>query len=195
MYYTDFSQVPRGHYYVVLADPPWAYGDKMTGHSFSLDHEYQTQPKKWIESLPVQQIAAASSTLLLWVPSPLLPDGLAVMRAWGFKFKTVAFVWSKRTTLGKEVANLGRWTMGNVELCLLGTRGRPQRVARNVRQLIVAERRRHSAKPEEAACRIERLFGTAPRVELFARTAREGWDQFGNEPPTSATKPEPPSQS
>lgn len=189
MYYTDFGSVPRGHYSVVYADPPWSYGDKMTGHSFSLDHEYQTQPLRWIQSLPVSGIALKSSVLLLWVPSPHLPIGLETMRAWGFKFKTIAFVWSKRTSRGLEVANLGRWTMGNVELCLLGTRGQPQRAVKNVRQLITAARTRHSEKPEEAALRIERLFGDVPRIELFARGERAGWDQFGNQPEWSREAP------
>lgn len=185
MYYTDFGSIPREHYSVVYADPPWAYGDKMTGHSFSLDHEYATQSPRWIQQLPVRSITTPSTALFLWVPSPQLPIGLETMKAWGFTFKTVAFVWSKRTPHGKEVANLGRWTMGNVEMCLLGTRGQPQRVVRNVKQLIVAARGRHSAKPAEAAERIERLFGPCQRIELFARTERSGWDQFGNEPPLS----------
>ena len=103
------------------------------------------------------------------------------MKAWGFKFVTVAFVWSKHTANGKKVANLGRWTMGNVEICLLGRKGKPQRVCKNIRQLVEAERFRHSAKPEEVRKRIVDLMGDVSRIELFARQKTEGWDVWGNE--------------
>ncbi len=106
------------------------------------------------------------------------------MRAWGYKFKTVAFVWSKEHSSGKDVTNLGKWTMGNVEMCLLGVKGRPQRVTRNVRQLVRAVRTVHSKKPDEVASRIVTLMGSdKPRIELFARGgADDGWDRWGNEP-------------
>jgi N6-adenosine-specific RNA methylase IME4 len=182
MYYTDWSAIPTEQYEVIYADCPWPYKDVMKGHSFSLDHEYITQPLKWIKELPVKSIAAKDAALLMWVPSPLLPDGLDVMKSWGFKFKTIAFVWSKRSVHGKEIANMGRWTMGNVEIVLLGTRGKPQRVIKNVRQLVTAERTKHSRKPEEVRTRIENLFGDRRRIELFARGDVSGWDAFGNEP-------------
>lgn len=168
-------------YQIIYADPPWSYNDKMSGHSFSLDHEYETQSKNWIEDLPVGGIAEKDSVLFLWVVSPQLQEGLDVMKAWGFKFVTVAFVWSKHTVNGKKVANLGRWTMGNVEICLLGRKGKPQRVCKNIRQLVEAERFRHSAKPDEVRKRIVDLMGDVPRIELFARQKTEGWDVWGNE--------------
>lgn len=170
-------------YSVIYADPPWAYNDKMSGHSFSLDHEYETQAKDWIASLPVARIAAKDCALFLWVVSPLLDEGIAALKSWGFKYKTVGFVWSKNHKGGAKVANLGRWTMGNVEMCLIGTRGRPQRVIKNVKQLVEAERGRHSEKPAEVRDRIVTLMGDVPRIELFARTAAPGWDAWGNEAP------------
>jgi N6-adenosine-specific RNA methylase IME4 len=182
VYYTNWDDIPKEQYSVILADCPWPYKDKMSGHSFSLDHEYPVMDLNWIKNLPVQSIAAKDAALLLWVPSPLLPNGLEVMKAWGFKFKTIAFVWSKLTKHGKEVANMGRWTMGNVEIVLLGTRGKPKRVARNVRQLVRAERTVHSRKPDEVKRRIERIF-EGRRIELFGRgQSDDGWDTFGNEP-------------
>ena len=170
-------------YQVIYADPPWAYNEKMVGHSFSLDHEYETQSKDWIANLPVGSIAADDSILFLWAVSPQLPEALQVMKAWGFKYTTVAFCWSKRTTGGKEVSNLGRWTMGNVELCLLGVKGKPNklRLDKSVKQLVVAERTKHSKKPDEVRRRIVQLFGDIPRIELFAREKTEGWDVWGNE--------------
>ena len=182
MYYSDFQQIVTGVYEVIYADPPWTYNDKMKGHSFSLDHEYPTQNLTWIQSLPVASLCAPNAALFLWVVSPQLPEGIATMSAWGFKFKTVAFVWSKTTVHGCDVSNLGKWTMGNVEMCLLGVRGRPQRVCKNVKQLVRDVRTAHSRKPESVRERIVTLMGNVPRLELFARGETHGWDGFGNQP-------------
>lgn len=182
MYYEDWNNIPHNHYQLIYADPPWPYKDQMRGHSFSLDHEYPTMRLADIKALPVASIAAPDAALLMWVVSPQLNDGLDVMKAWGFKYVTVAFVWSKLTSTGKKVSNLGRWTMGNVELCVLGRRGRIARERRDIKQLVEAERTTHSRKPDEVRHRAEVLFGNIPRIELFARGISEGWDQFGNEP-------------
>lgn len=170
-------------YQVIYADPPWSYKDKMSGHSFSLDHEYETQSKDWIERLPVKNISEKDSVLFLWCVSPQIQEALDVMKAWGFTYKTVAFCWNKKTKTGKNVSNLGRWTMGNVELCLLGVKGRPHsmRIDKSIKQLVQAERTKHSKKPDEVRKRIEMLFGDVARVELFAREKPEGWDVWGNE--------------
>lgn len=168
-------------YQIIYADPPWSYNDKMSGHSFSLDHEYQTQSKDWIANLPVGSISATDSVLFLWAVSPLLPEALQVMKAWGFKYKTVAFCWIKKTVHGKQVHNLGRWTMGGMELCLLGTKGHPQRKVKNIKQTFEAIRTKHSQKPFEVRKFIEDLMGELPRVELFARNKRDGWDVIGND--------------
>ena len=169
-------------YKIIYADPPWSYNDKMSGHSFSLDHEYKTQSKNWIsELLRGGALLEKDCVLFLWAVSPLLPEAIEVMNSWGFKYKTVAFVWSKRTKNGKEVANLGRWTMGNVEMCLLGVKGKPKREIKNIRQLVVAERTKHSKKPDEVRKRIVELLGDLPRIELFAREKTPGWDVWGDE--------------
>lgn len=170
-------------YQIIYADPPWSYNDKMSGHSFSLDHEYETQSKNWIANLPVGGVADDNSVLFMWAVSPQLPEALEVMKAWGFTYKTVAFCWSKVTVNGKLVSNLGRWTMGNVELCLLGVKGKPNslRIDRSIKQLVVAERTKHSKKPDEVRERITNLLGDLPRIELFAREKSEGWHVWGNE--------------
>jgi site-specific DNA-methyltransferase (adenine-specific) len=174
-------------YNIIYADPPWSYNDKMSGHSFSLEHEYETMPLEWIKSLPVAKLAEKDCILFLWAVSPQLPEAIEVMQAWGFAYKTVAFCWSKVTKNKKPVSNLGKWTMGNVELCLLGVRGKPNkfRVDKGVKQLVVAERTIHSKKPDEVRERITQGFGDLPRIELFARQAAEGWDCWGNEAPES----------
>jgi N6-adenosine-specific RNA methylase IME4 len=183
MYYESLSEIPSNLYEVIYADPPWSYNDKMSGHSFSLDHEYKTQSLDWIKSLPVRDIAAKDCVLFLWAVSPQLPESLEVMRTWGFKFKTVAFAWSKETSTGKDVSNLGKWTMGNFEMCLLGIKGHPQRECKNVKQLVRAVRTGHSRKPDEVRNRIVTLMGAYKTyIELFARGESDGWDQWGDTP-------------
>lgn len=152
-------------YKVIYADPPWSYGDKMSGHSFSLDHEYETQDINWIKGLPVKDIADKDCALFIWAVSPLIPEALEVIESWGFKYKTVAFVWSKTTATAKDVSNLGRWTMGNTEMVLLATKGSPKRVNRNVKQLVRAERTRHSAKPTIIRDLIVELMGGGRSVK------------------------------
>ncbi len=174
-------------YKIIYADPPWSYNDKMSGHSFSLDHEYKTQSKNWIADLPVKDITDKDCVLFLWAVSPLLPEALEVIKAWGFKYKTLAFVWSKETKNGKKVKNLGRWTMGNVELCFLAVKGKPKRICRNIYQLVEAERTKHSQKPNEVRKRIVELMGDLPRLEMFARQHTIGWDVFGDEVKDSIT--------
>ena len=140
-------------------------------------------PIEWIKNLDISRIAEKDCILFLWAVSPQLPEAIEVMSAWGFKFKTVAFCWSKTTKTGKLVSNLGKWTMGNVELCLLGIKGRPNRfrVDKTVKQLVIAERTKHSKKPDEVRERIVQGFGNIPRIELFARQYADGRDCWGNE--------------
>ena len=171
---------PDKKYQIIYADPPWSYNDKMKGHLGAETH-YKTQEKNWIYSLPINTISEKNCVLFLWVVSPLLPEGIETLKRWGFKFKTVAFVWNKKTKNGKDVSNLGRWTMGNVEMCLLGVKGKNKRICNNVKQLVSAERTKHSKKPDEVRQRIVELMGDLPRIELFARNHTEGWDVWGNE--------------
>lgn len=168
-------------YNIIYADPPWSYNDKMKGHSFSLDHEYETQSLEWIKQLAVKEIVEKDATLFLWATSPLLPEALEIIKSWGFKYKTIAFVWNKKTKNGLNVSNLGKWTMGNVEICILATNGKPKRIIKNIKQLVEAERTTHSKKPDEVRDRIVQLMGELPRIELFARQKTDGWDVWGNE--------------
>jgi site-specific DNA-methyltransferase (adenine-specific) len=132
--------------------------------------------------IPVQRWAAKDCVLLLWATFPKMKDALQVVEAWGFTYKTVAFSWAKLTPSGRGYHfGLGYWTHGNVEVCLLATRGKPKRQQKDVAQLIVAPRGEHSSKPRETYDRIERLL-EGPYLELFARPpVREGWTQIGEE--------------
>lgn len=139
-------------------------------------------PIEEIKALPVADLAADDCALFLWITMPMLCEAWEVMRAWGFSFKTAAFVWIK---LNKKADTVfwgpGNWTHANAELCLLATKGHPKRQARNIHQVIISRIEEHSKKPEEARRRIERLMGNVPRVELFARRHVPGWDVWGNE--------------
>ena len=133
-------------------------------------------------ALPVETLAEKDCLLFLWATFPQLPEALRLIRAWGFTFKTVAFVWLK---LNKKSPTwfygLGYWTRGNAEICLLATRGHPKRANAGVHQVILSHNEEHSKKPEEARSRIVRLMGDVHRIELFARSRAPGWDVWGNE--------------
>ena len=133
-------------------------------------------------ALPVADLAAKDSALFLWATFPQLPEALRLIQAWGFTYKSVAFVWLKQNRKSPGwFYGLGFWTRGNAEVCLLATRGHPKRQAANVHQFIISPVREHSRKPEEAREKIVALMGDLPRVELFARQSPPGWDGWGNE--------------
>lgn len=169
-------------YQIIYADPPWSYNDKMKGHSFSLDHEYKTMNLEDIKNLPIKDISEDDCVLFMWATNPLLPEALEVIKAWGFKYKTVAFCWVKKSINGKQIHNLGKWTMGGVEVCLLATKGRPQRKVKNIKQTFEAIRTKHSKKPFQVRDFITDLMGEdRTKIELFAREKTISWDVWGNE--------------
>lgn len=168
-------------YQIIYADPPWGHNDKMATHSFTQLNHYSTMTVKQICELPIKDFVDTNALLFLWAVNPMLPEALKVMSAWGFKYRTVAFCWNKKTKHGKWVSNLGRYTMGNMEICLLGRKGQPKRQVKNIKQLVIAERTKHSKKPDEVRERIATLMGDLPRIELFAREKTPGWDVWGNE--------------
>jgi N6-adenosine-specific RNA methylase IME4 len=176
----------------ILADPAWPWetwgGESGKVHT-SADHHFDPMTLADIERLPVAPLAADDCLLLLWVTWPHLPSGLAVMSVWGFTYKTVAFVWVKQNESGIGLhTGPGYWTRANSEVCLLGTRGSPMRLAEDVHQIIEAPVGEHSAKPEETHDRVERLVA-GPYLELFARRERPGWLTWGDEvqPPLAAS--------
>jgi N6-adenosine-specific RNA methylase IME4 len=169
-------------YGVIYADPPWSFrtwSNKGTGRS-AVSH-YDCMDFTDIAALPVASIAADDCTLLLWATDPLLPKALELIDAWGFTYKTVGFTWAKTNAKSEGYfTGMGYWTRSNPEMCLLATRGKPARSVKDVRQLVVAPRREYSRKPDEVAERIVRLLA-GPYIELFARTARRGWDSWGDQ--------------
>ncbi|EGJ46079.1 LOW QUALITY PROTEIN: adenine-specific DNA methyltransferase, partial [Ruminococcaceae bacterium D16] len=157
-------------------------GVKTTSYK-PLERIYPTMSTEALKGLDVGRIAHRDAALFMWATDAHIPDALELYRAWGFRYVTVAFVWSKKTVNGKTVSNLAPWTLKNCELCLMGTRGRmvQYKQRNNVPQLVEAVRTRHSEKPEEVRRSIEALFGDVPRIELFARRRSPGWDYWGNE--------------
>ena len=170
-------------YSVIYCDPPWQYKVwSKKGQGRSAENHYPTMALEDICALPVGSIAAKDCALFLWVTIPNLLQAFDVIKAWGFHYKTVAFVWVKTNRKsGTLFWGLGHWTRANAELCLLATRGKPRRVSKAVHQIILSPIGRHSQKPEEARRRIEQLMGDVPRIELFARETPAGWDVWGNE--------------
>lgn len=174
---------PEGKYGAILADPPWQFrvwAESEKAHGAASAH-YPTMSPTEIAQMPVRDLAARNCALFLWVTYPNLPEGLKVMAAWGFEFKTVAFTWVKLNPKSKTpFMGLGHWTRANAEICLLGTRGQVRRKAKDVPQLIISPRREHSRKPDEQYERIMRLVD-GPYMELFARHRWPGWDAWGLE--------------
>jgi N6-adenosine-specific RNA methylase IME4 len=168
-------------YNAIYADPPWQYRDKAHAGKRGAEYKYPCLSIDDIKALPVNTLAAEDCALLLWVTFPQLQEGMDVMAAWGFKYKTVAFTWVKTTKNGKLFWGMGNWTRSNAEICLLGLRGRPSRISCGVHSIIMTPVREHSRKPDEARERIVQLMGDVPRIELFARERAPGWDAWGNE--------------
>lgn len=151
---------------------------------------YPTMKPQDIINLPVGAIADDNAVLFLWIMNSELPLALKCIDAWGFKYKTVAFTWVKTTINGKYCFGGGNWTRSNPELCLLATKGTPKRLNASVRELVVANRREHSRKPDEIRDSIVKLCGDVSRVELFCRYPADGWDVWGNEVDCTAILPE-----
>jgi N6-adenosine-specific RNA methylase IME4 len=167
---------------VIYCDPAWTFEVfGALGKDRSAEKHYETLTLDEIKALPVGDLAAEDCVLLMWAIMPELPGALDVIKAWGFNYKTVGFTWAKQNPGGDGwFMGLGYWTRANVEPCLLATRGTPQRIERDVAQLIVSPVSRHSEKPAEIYERIERLVD-GPYIELFARERRPTWWAWGNE--------------
>ena len=181
---------PNKKYQIIYADPPWSYNDKMKGTGLEIEKHYPTMSVEDICNLPIKNIADNDCLLFIWAVNAMLPEALQVIKSWGFKYKTVGFVWNKLNHRGNLVYNLGRYTMSNCELCLIARKGTPKRITKNIKQLIIDIRSEHSKKPREARRRIVKLMGDLPRIELFARPPKDrlfeddsykGWDVWGNE--------------
>ena len=172
---------PNKKYNIIYADPPWKYKVwSKKGLGRSAESHYRTMRKDDIQNLKVP--SADICTLFLWVTAPCLIEGIELCKKWGFEYKTIGFTWIKKNKVANSLFwGMGYWTRANAELCLIATKGKPKRIAKNVHQVVYTRIEKHSKKPDEVRNRIVKLMGDLPRIELFARQKTEGWDVWGNE--------------
>ncbi len=186
-----YPKLPLNKFDIIYADPPWDYNGKMQFDKSSKDVEnidltknifistaafkYPTLKTSELKKLAVQKIAKDNCLLFMWSTNPHLEQALELGKAWGFEYRTIAFIWDKMNH------NPGQYTLSNCELCLLFKRGKipTPRGARNIQQLVRSPRKEHSEKPYEVMRRIEKMFPTQERIELFARNEIEGWTSWG----------------
>lgn len=175
-------------YNIIYADPPWEYkqsGSKTNSRGMAKQH-YNTMTTLDICNLPVKDIKTDDSICFMWATFPNIAEALKVLEAWGFEYKTAAFVWVKKNKKSNtNFWGMGAYTRANAEVCLLGiskkTKANQQVKAHNIHQIIEAPIEEHSKKPDIVRDKIVELLGDIPRVELFARQKTEGWDVWGNE--------------
>jgi N6-adenosine-specific RNA methylase IME4 len=175
---------------IIYVDCPWDYSyvGKNIDRNFTKNQNgfaavvsakdtYDCLKMEEIANLPVKEIAADNSLLFMWVTGPMVDISIEVMKMWGFQFKTVAFVWNKRKVMP------GFYTMSQCEFCFVGKRGNipKPRGARNILQYYEQTRLGHSQKPTGIRKRIDKMFPTQNKIELFARKKADGWLSVGNE--------------
>lgn len=169
----------------VLADPPWQFQNR-TG-KMAPEHKrlnrYQTMSLEDIMALPVADFLNDTAHLYLWVPNALLPDGLAVLRAWGFEYKSNLIWYKIRKDGGPDRRGVGFYFRNVTEMILFGVRGKKARTldpGRSQENIITSQKREHSRKPDEQYALIESC-SPGPYLELFARGSRENWTCWGNQ--------------
>lgn len=190
-----YPKLPDGVYDIIYADPPWHYGGKMQYDKSSIktenvnfekdifisaaDFKYPTLKLEDLKQLNINAIAADDCILFMWTTGPQFANSIELGIAWGFEYKTVAFVWDK------QVHNPGRYTLSQTEFVIAFKKGRfpSPRGARNIRQLVSSHREKHSEKPEIVIDGITKMFPQQKKIELFARKCHEGWESWGLEAP------------
>ena len=195
-----YPALPDKKYDVIYADPPWDYGGKMQYDKSSIktlninfernifisaaNFKYPTLKLEELKKLNVSSITAEDCILFMWTTGPQFENAIYLGKAWGFEYKTVAFVWDK------QIHNPGRYTLSQTEFVLAFKKGRfpTPRGARNVHQLLSVRRGEHSEKPEQVIDGITRMFPSQKKIELFARKNFEGWDNWGLEIPDHKVK-------
>ena len=189
----ELLSLGRGRFATVVADPPWRFQNR-TG-KMAPEHKrlnrYGTMDLTEIMELPVAQVVKEKAHLYLWVPNALIPDGLEVMRRWGFTYKTNLVWYKTRKDGGPDGRGVGFYFRNVTEVLLFGIRGTSNRTlkpGRTQTNIIVSRKREHSRKPEEQYGLIERC-SPGPFLEMFARHGRKNWTAFGNEAPADPEQP------
>lgn len=173
---------PSGGFGLIMADAPWhqrMYSKK--GETRSPQSHYRTMETEDIATLPVSALAADDCLLWFWAINNMLPQALDVIAAWGFQFATSG-CWAKyNPATGKQGFSTGYVLRGAGEPFIIAKKGNPKVVGRSVRSVIMAKKRGHSQKPDEAFEACNQLMPDAKKIELFSRTNRPGWASWGDE--------------
>jgi site-specific DNA-methyltransferase (adenine-specific) len=173
---------------LVYADPPWKqeYSKGMgKGFIHHVQLPYRQMTIEEIKALPVDQIVASDAILFLWVIDKFLAEMPSVMESWGFEYRTVGFVWHKSASSDYgENAIMSFYTLKSCEFCYIGVRGKPGVSPAKARQFYSEPKKEHSRKPDGIRSAIVAMVGDVPRVELFARQRRRGWDAWGDQVPS-----------
>lgn len=176
-----FGELQPGRYGLILADMPWYFKNRSAkGEVKNPVAHYPCMSIDDLAALPIARLAAPDCALVMWATAPLLDRAIDLMKGYGFTFKS-AGAWAKQSKTGEK------WTFGTgyvfrsaAEFYIVGTIGKPRVQSRSIRNLIAAPVREHSRKPDQMHHDLEALYA-GPRVELFARTRRPGWDCWGND--------------
>mgnify|MGYP005814785633 CR=1 FL=1 len=187
----DPSTAPK-RFSVLYADPPWDYHDrtflnaKANATGSASDH-YPTMSSQDLMDMHVQSIAAKNCILYMWTTGPQLQISMDVLCSWGFRYRTIAFIWEKAGRV-----NPGHYTMSSCELCLVAVKGKVPhpRGTRNERQFYSTPRTKHSQKPSHFRDCITRMHPSQSKLELFSRDAAPGWFVWGLEAPQSIQIPQ-----
>jgi N6-adenosine-specific RNA methylase IME4 len=176
-----FTGLPLFHFGAILCDPPWRFKTySVKGEAKNASAHYDCMGIRELSAMPVNQLAATDCAMVMWCTAPMLQEGLELLRAWGFDYKSMG-AWAKQSSTGAAWAfGTGYTYRSAVEPYILGTRGRPKVRSHSTRNLIVAPVREHSRKPDQMHCDVEAMFA-GPYLELFARSPRAGWTVWGNE--------------
>lgn len=201
-------QAAPGPYSLIYLDPPWSYNSRanhMTRFRGGAEGHYPLMTMEEISALPIPRLAAKDCAICMWCTFPYLDAQIKLFAHWGFSFRTQLLNWVKLNPKGYDLPKddpnyrdgkpyvlysdglfhsvffgVGYYAKSNPEVCLLGIRGQVPTISDAVSSVILAPRREHSRKPDEAYRKIEQVFGPVKRIELFARTSAPGWDVAGN---------------
>lgn len=179
----DSDNSLQGKYKVIYTDPPWEFKSwSEKGEGKSAQNHYSCMTMDEIKTLPVGNITQDNAIMFMWATDPLLPKQIEVMEHWGFRYRTVGFVWIKLNTKQQTpFIGLGYYTRSNPEYVLIGVKGSVGRpLNRIVSEVVLSPIREHSRKPDQIIESIETMYN-GPYLEMFARTERSGWDCFGNQ--------------
>ncbi len=159
-------------YKTIVIDPPWEYKDKLSPKHGRVP--YKVMDMNQLKALPVGQLAANNSHLYLWTTNAFIKEAFDLLESWGFKYKTM-ITWIKPNGLG-----LGYYWRNNTEHCLFAVKGRKKVKRNDMWNIVIAPRRKHSEKPPELMACVEEM-SPWPRLEMFSRSKRNGWDVWGDE--------------